>query len=137
MMLYRCHSCELSRSAVQSYRNASMSHAASPYARFLLSYMGVTQAPRYLFCNVAISSFTALLTAPALAGQIHNARLILSSLQQSLRDLVLLDNVHMRTPAGERITVDSTQQRLRHSFEKVLRLEIGLPETFASTEELV
>ena len=43
----------------------------------------------------------------------------------------------MRTPAGERITVDSTQQRLRDGFEEVLGLEIGLPETFTGTEELV
>lgn len=99
--------------------------------------MGVTQAPGCLFCDVAISSFAALLNALDHAGQIHNAHLILSSLQQSLRDLVLLNDVHMSTPAGERITVDSTQQCLRHSLEEVLRLEIGLPETFACTEELV
>ena len=99
--------------------------------------MGAMQAPTCLFCIVVFQATAALPSGFALAWQIHEAHLILTSLQQSLRDLVLLDDVDMRTPARERITVDSTQQGLRHSLEEVLGLEIRLPETLACTEELV
>ena len=65
------------------------------------------------------------------------AFLVLPPLQQSLGHLVLLHNIHMRAPAGQRITIDGIQQRLGDCLEQVLGLEIGLPETFAGTEELV
>lgn len=56
--------------------------------------------------------------------------LILSSLQQSLRDLVLLYDVDVRAPSGESISIDGVEERLGDSFEKILgpliyRLELA------------
>ena len=63
--------------------------------------------------------------------------LVLPSLQQPLRHLVLLDNVHVRSPPAQSISIHGIEQRLRDRLEEVLRPEIRLPQPFTRAEELV
>lgn len=63
--------------------------------------------------------------------------LILPALQQPLGNLVLLNDVDVRSPTGESVSVDGVEKSLGDRLEEVIRLEIGLPKTFASTEKLV
>ncbi len=67
--------------------------------------------------------------APSPNGDAHRlvrsspptTRLILPPLQQPLGDLVLLDDVDVGTPTGERIAVDGVEQRLRDGLEQLIR----------------
>lgn len=59
------------------------------------------------------------------------------TLQQPLHDLILRNDVNMRSPARQRIPINRIQQRLRASLEQVLRLKIRLPHALAGSEKLV
>lgn len=62
---------------------------------------------------------------------------ILPPLQQPLRNLILLNNIHIRPPPTERIPIDSTQKRLTDRLKKLLRLQSLLPQSLTSTEQLI
>lgn len=50
----------------------------------------------------------------------HPFRLILATLEKSLRNLVLLNDVDVRTPTGQGISVDGVQQGLGDGLEQLL-----------------
>lgn len=117
---------ELYHSPVGKSCYASLAARTAPWRPALHANVAHHRVPCSLYILHPTSSLFLFLTP-----------LILPSLQQPLGHLVLLDDVHVRAPTGEGVSIHGIEQRLRDGFEQILRREIWLPQAFAGTEELV
>lgn len=78
--------------------------------------------PRWLVLIIMLSSSPYLPSQTMLLVSSEPfAHLVLSSLEQPLRHLVLLDDVDVGAPAGQGISVDGVQKGLGDGFEQLIR----------------
>lgn len=63
-------------------------------------------------------------------------RLVLSCFQLLRGHLILLDDVHGRTPARSGVTVEGVDERLADAFEQLVWLQVGSPQGFAHAVQL-
>lgn len=64
-------------------------------------------------------------------------RLIHTSLQLSLGDFVLLDDVNRGSPSRDCIPIERVQHRLRDGLEEIIRFEVLAPQRLAHTVQLL
>ena len=62
---------------------------------------------------------------------------VLSALEQPLRHLILLNNIHVGTPSTEGVSVHSIEQRLTDGLKELLRPKPLFPQALARPEKLI